>query len=129
MIKNSLKDSIISLSIDKLNFSYRIPLKKIGNTIDWRVGEKGTKGIVINNVSTWTLHLFTKETTEDTYIKQFKRIVQEHSPNNSINWEKTLLAVNIQNEYNSLIKTNSIAEKKISEDEIILMLKKKYSLN
>jgi len=129
MIKKSVKDSIISLSIDKLDFSYRIPVKRIGNIIDWRVGKKGTKGIVINNVSTWTLHLFTKETTEDRYIKQFKSIVQEHSPNSSINWDKTLLAVNIQNEYNWLIKTNSIADKKVSEDEIISILKKKYPLN
>ena len=129
MIKKSLKDNIIYLSIENLDFSYRIPRKKIGNTIDWRIGEKGTKGIIINNTSAWTLHLFTKETTEEKYLKQFKNIVEEYSSNNSINWEETLLAVRIQNEYNGLIKTNSTADKKMNEDEIISILKKKYHLN
>lgn len=129
MIKHSLKDDLIYISIDKIDFSYRIPIKKIGNTIDWRIGEKGTKGIVIQNVSTWTLHLFTKKTTEDKYIKQFKGIVQEYCSDSKINWEDTLLAVNIQNEYNWLVTTNSTAEEKISEEEIILKLKTKYKLD
>jgi len=129
MIKHSLKDNLIYISIDKMDFSYRIPIKKIGNTLDWRIGEKGTKGIIIKNVSTWTLQLFTKKTNEDKYIKQFKSIVQEHCPNSTINWEETLLAVNIQNEYNWLITTNNTAEKKINEDEIISILKKKYKLD
>ena len=129
MIKHSLKDKLIYISIDKIDFSYRIPIKKLGNTIDWRIGKKGAKGIVIKNVSTWTLHLFTKDTTEDKYIKQFKSIVQEHASNSTINWEETLLAVNIQNEYNCLITTNITAEKKIDEDEIISILNKKYKLD
>ena len=129
MIKHSLKDNVIYISIDKIDFSYRIPIKKIGNTSDWRIGEKGTAGIVIKNVSTWTLQLFTKKTTEDKYIKQFKSIVQEHSPKSSINWEDTLMAVNIQNEYNWLITTIKTAEEKIGEDEIISTLKKKYKLD
>ena len=73
--------------------------------------------------------LFTKKTTEDKYIKQFISIVQKHSLNNTINWEETRLAVNIQNEYNWLIKTNSKAEEKINESDIILNLKKKYKIN
>ena len=129
MIKHSLKDKLIFISIDNRDFSYRIPITKIGNTTDWSIGEKGTKGIVIKNVSRWTLHLFTKKTTEDKYIKQFKSIVQEHSSNSNINWEETLMAVNIQNEYNWLITTNATAEKKIDEDEIISILKKKYKLD
>ena len=129
MIKHSLKDNVVYLSIDKTDFSFRIPVKKIGNTIDWRIGEKGTTGIVIKNVSTWTLHLFTKKTTEEKYIKQFKSIVQEHDPNNAINWEKTLLAVTIQNKYNWLRTTNDTAEKKMNEDDIISILKKKYKLD
>lgn len=126
MIKHSLKDNLINVSIDKKDFSYRIPVKKIGNAIDWRIGEKG---IIIKNVSTWTLQLFTKKITEDKYIKQFKSIVQEYSANNTINWEDTLMAVNIQNEYNWLIATNNTAEKKMDEDEIISTLKKKYKLD
>jgi hypothetical protein len=131
MIKNALKDKQVHLSIDNLDFSYRIPIKKIGNTVDWRIGEKGKgkEGIVTKNVSTWTLQLFTKNTTEEEYIKQFKDIVQEHAPNNIINWDATLMAVNIQNEYNSLVKENTIADTKISEEELILSLKKKYKLD
>jgi hypothetical protein len=125
MIKHLFKNNLIYLSIDKIDFSYRIPIKKIENTIDWRIGKKGTKGIVIKNVSKWTLQLFTKKTTENKYIKQFKGIVQEHCPNSTINWEDTLLAVNIQNEYNWL----NTADKKINEDEIISTLKKKYKLD
>ena len=129
MIKHSLKDDVVFISIDKIDFSYRIPVKKIGNLIDWKIGEKGTPGIVIKNVSTWTLQLFTKKTTEDKYIKQFKSIVQEHSPNNTINWDDTFTAVKLQNEYNWLATTNKAADEKISEEEIILNLKKKYKLD
>lgn len=128
MIKHALKDDLISISIDKIDFSYRIPVKKIGKPIAWRIGEKGSEGIVMKNVSKWMLQLFTKETTEDKYIKQFKDIVQEYSPKNSIDWKETLLAVNIQNEYNWLIITNSTAEEKMNEEEIITTLIKKYSV-
>ena len=129
MIKHSLKDDIVYISIDKKDFSYRIPVKKIGNTIDWKIGEKGTKGIVIKYVSTWTIQLFTKEITESKYIKEFMSIVQEYSSDNSINWELTQLALTIQNKYNWLTTTNKTAEKKNSEDEIISTLKKKFNLD
>jgi hypothetical protein len=129
MIKHALKDDLVYISIDKTDFSYRIPVKKLGTTIDWRIGSKGSKVIVIKDVSKWTLQLFTKETTEYKYIKQFKSIVQKHCADNTINWDETLLAVNIQNEYNWLIKTNSKAEEKINESDIILNLKKKYKIN
>ena len=129
MIKQVLKDDLLYISIDKTDFSYRIPIKKIGTTIDWRIGAKGSKVILIKDVSKWTLQLFTKETTEYKYIKQFKGIVQKHCSDNTINWDETLLAVNIQNEYNWLIKTNNKAEEKINESEIILNLKKKYKIN
>ncbi len=112
-----------------MDFSYRIPIKKIGNTIDWRIGEKGAKSIVIKNVSTWTLRLFTKKTTEHKYIKQFKNLVQEHCSSSNINWQDTLLAVNIQNEFNWLMTTNNAADKKIKEDDIISNLIKKYKLD
>ena len=126
MIKHSLKDKLISVSIENLDFSYRIPVKKVGNTVDWRIGEKGTEGIVVKNVSTWTLQLFTKETSLDKYLEPFKSLVQEYAPKNTINWEDTLLAVNLQNEYNKLNAAGTAAEPKISEDEIIATLKKKY---
>ena len=129
MIKHSIKEDVISISIDKKDFSFRIPIKKIGNSIDWKVGEKGTSGIVIKNVSTWMLQLFTKKMTEDKYIKQFKSIVEEYSAKNDINWEDTLMAVNIQNEYNWLLSKNKTAAEKIDENEIISILKKKYTLN
>ncbi|MDX2361842.1 MAG: hypothetical protein QNK23_13615 [Crocinitomicaceae bacterium] len=128
MIKHSIKDNQIHISIDKMDFSYRIPIKNIGKTIDWRIGEKGTEGIVLKNVSTWTLQLFTKKTTEDKYVQQFKGIVQEHAPTNSINWEDTLVAVKVQNEYNWLTAANNTAEKKMSDDEILSILEEKYKL-
>ncbi|MFT6500871.1 MAG: hypothetical protein ACJASQ_000981 [Crocinitomicaceae bacterium] len=40
MIKHTLKDKIVSISIENIDFSYRIPTKKMGNTTDWRIGEK-----------------------------------------------------------------------------------------
>ena len=129
MMKHSIKDNTLNLSIDKVDFSFRIPLKKIGNSIDWKVGNKESKGIVIKNVSTWTLQLFTKKVTEDKYIKQFVKIVQDQSPENKINWKDTLLAVNIQNNYNWLVAKNKTAEEKLSEEEIISSLKKKYKLD
>ena len=49
MIKHTIKDNLIYISISKKDFSYRIPIKKIGNVIDWRIGENGTKSIVIKN--------------------------------------------------------------------------------
>ena len=125
MIKNKLTDKQVHLSIDNMDFSYRIPVKKIGNTVDWRVGEKGTDGIVLKQVSTWALQLFTKKITEEKYVTYFKNIVQEHAPNNTINWDLTIDAVNIQNEYNQLIA----AENKTSEEDIIASLKKKYKLD
>lgn len=128
MIKHSQKDNLVYIAIAKIDFSYRIPIKKIGNAIDWKIGSKETEGIVIQNVSTWTLQLFTKKTTDEKYIKQFTGIVQEYAPQTTINWADTILAVNIQNEYNWLVRTNNEAQEKITENEIISNLKKKYKL-
>ncbi len=129
MMKHSIKEDVLHLSIDKKDFSYRIPVKKLGNSIDWKVGNKESKGIIIKNVSTWTLQLFTKKVTEDKYIKQFVKLIQDQSPKNNINWDDTLLAVNIQNNYNWLVEKNKTAEEKLSEEEIILSLKKKYKID
>lgn len=128
MIKHSLKDNLIHISIENMDFSYRIPKKKNGNRIDWRIGEKGRTGIVIKDVSTWTLQLFTKDVTEDKYIKQFKTIVQELAPNNAINWDDTLQAVAAQNEYNKLVAINTAAEEKMTDDEILSILEKKFDI-
>jgi hypothetical protein len=128
MIKHSLKDNLIHISIENMDFSYRIPKKKIGNRIDWRIGEKGRTGIVIKDVSTWTLQLFTKDVTDDKYIKQFKTIVQELAPNNAINWDDTLQAVAAQNEYNKLVAVNTNAEEKMTDDEILSLLEKKFDI-
>jgi hypothetical protein len=129
MIKHSLKDDLVYISIGKIDFSYRIPLKKIGNTIDWKIGAKDTKGIVLKNVSTWTVQLFTKNTTEPKHIKQFQSIVQEYSKKNSIDWETTFMAVNLNNDYNWMLSTNAGAKEKINEEEMISRLTKKYKLD
>lgn len=124
MINHSLKDKVVSVSIANIDFSYRIPVKKIGNTLNWRIGEKGAEGIVIKNVSTWMLQLFTKNVTDDKYIQEFKGIVQKYAPNNSIDWKETLLAVTIQNEYNVLVA----APDKKDDNEILSILEKKHGL-
>lgn len=129
MIKQTLKENILLVSISNVDFSYRIPLKKIGNKIDWKIGKKETEGITIPAVSTWTLQLFTKQVTESKYVKEFMTIVMEHAPENTIDWEKTLLAVNVQNQYNWLSETNKTAKNKQTEIEIIESLKKKFNLD
>ncbi len=128
MIKHSIKDDTLLIAINKKDFSYRIPVKKIGNSIDWIVGEKSKKGIVIKNVSTWTLQLFTKKVTEEKYIKQFISIIQEISTDNSIDWESTLFAVEVQNKYNWMISSNKESSEKLSEKEIISNLIEKYKI-
>lgn len=129
MIVNVIKDDIIHLSIDKKDFSYRIPLKKIGNTIDWKIGGKEVKAIVMKSVSTWALQLFTKTVLDDKYIKQFQSLVEEHCPNHTINWEETFKAVIIQNEYNGRTKLNKTAKDPMTEDQIISILREKYNLS
>ena len=129
MIKQLIKENIIYLTISNEDFSYRIPVEKLGNPIDWKVGQKGTEQIVFENVSKWTLQLFTKKVTEGKYVKEFVAIVQENSPNNTVNWENTKTAVTLQNQYNWLVETNKTAKKKMTEEEIIESLKKKFNLD
>ena len=126
MINHTLQDNILSISIANKDFSYRISLKKLGNKIDWKIGEKDTDSIIVKGVSTWALRLFTKTITDAKYIEQFKDLVQEHCPNNSINWKDTLMAVKIQNEYNLLSKTNDSPK---NQNDIIAMLTEKYDLD
>ncbi|MFK8046241.1 MAG: hypothetical protein AB8B72_12160 [Crocinitomicaceae bacterium] len=128
MIKQTLKDNLLSVSIAKKDFSYRIPVEKLGTTIDWKIGEKDSEGIIVKNVSVWTLQLFTKTVTEDQYIKQFKDIVKAHSPNNTINWKDTIIAVRIQNKYNWLKSSVSNDNKIRTEREIIMDLKGQYNI-
>ena len=129
MINHSIKDKVVSVSIANIDFSYRIPVKKMGNLVNWRIGEKGTEGIVMKNVSTWTLQLFTKNVTDDKYVQEFKEIVQKYAPNNSIDWKETLLAVTIQNQYNLAIVANEAAQEKKSDGEILSVLEKEHGLS
>ncbi len=129
MIIHTLKDNILSVSIANKDFSYRISLKKLGNKIDWKIGEKDSETIIIRGVSTSALQLFTKAVTELRYVEQFKGLVQEYCPKNSINWDDTFMAVKIQNEYNSLSKTKNSAKDITIQNEIIAMLTEKYDLD
>jgi hypothetical protein len=123
MIKHSVKGEVLHISIENMDFSYRIPLQKLGKLIKWRIGKDGTDGIVMKNVSNWMLKLFSNKTTDDKHLEQFKNIVQEYAPGNSIDWNETVLAVNVQREYNRLQ-----VEDKMEEMEIILNLEEKYKL-
>ncbi|MFT7343857.1 MAG: hypothetical protein ACI9XP_000433 [Lentimonas sp.] len=127
MIKHTIKDDQIHISIDKKDFSYRIPIKKLGKTIKWKVGEKESDGIIMKNVSSVTLKLFTKDVTDEKYVVQFKDLVQELAPGNSIDWKETLLAVDVQNDYNRLMAKDKNPDKKTDEEEIIKVLEKKYN--
>lgn len=128
MIKQSLKDQILHINIANLDFSYRIPTSKLGDIINWRIGENKSKGIVIDSVSKWAIQLFTNKVTELKYVRQFQNIVLQHSPECAVNWENTFLAVSIQNDYNWQKSSSNTAKIKISEDEIIANLKQKYKL-
>tara|TARA_B100000767_G_C19403392_1_gene384896 strand:+ start:103 stop:492 length:390 start_codon:yes stop_codon:yes gene_type:complete len=128
MIKQSLKDQILHINIANLDFSYRIPTAKLGDIINWRIGENKSKGIVIDSVSKWAIQLFTNKVTELKYIRQFQNIVLQHSPICAVNWENTFLAVSIQNDYNWQKSSSNTAKIKVSEDEIIANLKQKYKL-
>ncbi len=123
MIKHSLKNELVHVSIENMDFSYRIPLQKLGKIVKWRIGKYGTEGIVMKNVSKWTLQLFTKTKMDDKYLEQFKNIVQEYVPGNSIDWNETFLAVYVQHEYNRLKTTGEL-----EEDEILSALEEKYDL-
>lgn len=128
MIKQSLKDQILHINIANLDFSYRIPTAKLGDIINWRIGENKSKGIVIDSVSKWAIQLFTNKVTEPKYIRQFQNIVLQHSPICAVNWENTFLAINIQNDYNWQKSSSNTAKIKVSEDEIIAKLKQNYKL-
>lgn len=128
MIKQAVKDNLIHVSIENRDFSYRIPKKKIGNRIDWRIGEKGTTGIVMKDVSTWTLQLFTKTVWEEQFVREFKAIVQEYAPNNAIHWDDTFTALAAQNEYTKLVDVNNAAEEKMTDDEILSILEEKFDI-
>ncbi len=123
MIKHSIKDELLHISIENMDFSYRIPLQKLGKLIKWKIGKDGKEGIVMKNVSNWMLKLFSNKVTDDKHLEQFKSIVQEYAPGNSIDWNETMLAVKVQREYNSLK-----AEGEMEEMDIILKLEKKYKL-
>ena len=124
MIKHSVKEDLLHISIDNMDFSYRIPIKKLGKPVKWIIGKYGTEGIAMKNVSKWTLQLFANRTLDDKYLEQFKTIVQKYAPKNSIDWNETILAVYVQQEYNRL----KSEEKDLEEMEIISMLEKKYQL-
>jgi hypothetical protein len=129
MIKHELKDKLIHLTIPNKDFSHRIPVEKIGKAIQWNIGDLGSERIVIKNVSRLTLRLFTQQITDEKYIQQFKDIVQEYAPKNNIDWKATLLAVTIQNEYNSRMAVQEGAASKMTSDEIIGVLEEKYGLD
>lgn len=124
MIKHSLKDDLLHISIENMDFSYRIPVSKLGKPVKWVIGKYGTEGITMRNISKWTVQLFGKNTLADAYIEQFKSIVQEYAPKNSIDWNETILAVYVQREYDRLKKE----EPNMSEKDLISTLEEKYKL-
>jgi len=127
MIEQELKDDQLHIFIKNKDFSYRIPLKKIEDLIDWKIGKNKFNTIQIKNVSKWALKIFTNNITTIENIKQFKGIMQQHCPNNTINWTETEKALNIQSHYSNLVSNSD--KNKLSETEIIAKLKKKYKLD
>ena len=127
MIKHELKNDQLHISIENKDFSYRIPLNKLEDLIDWKVGKDKSNGVVIKNVSKWTTKLFTKSITTLDDVKQFKGIVQQYCPDNTIDWNETVKAINIQSHYNNLVL--DLKKQNLSESQIIETLKKKYKLD
>ncbi len=126
MIKHELKNDQLHISIEKKDFSYRIPLNALEDLIDWKVGKDKSNPIIIKNVSKWTTKLFTKGITTIENVKQFKGIVQQYCPDNTINWGETEKALNIQSHYSNLVL--DLKNENHSEISIIAKLKKKYDL-
>jgi hypothetical protein len=129
MIKHELKDDLIYLSIDKKDFSHRIPVEKIGKAIQWTIGKNKPEGIIIRNVSKYTLRLFTQNVTDSNYVEQFQNIVHQYAPKNNIDWKATLLALKIQNEYHSRIAVLKATKDEMTEDQLIAILEAKYNLD
>jgi len=129
MIQHHCTEALVHLSIDKKDFAHRIPVQKIGKAIQWNIGPKGPDGIIIRNVSRWTLRLFTQQFTDESYLDEFKAIVHEYAPKNNIDWKATTLAVQIQNEYTSRMEQQLWAQEKMSEGEIVSFLEAKYGLD
>lgn len=75
MIKHALKDNQLHISIEGKDFSYRIPLNKIEDSINWKVGNDKSNVITINNVSKWTMKFFTNNFTIINHVRSFKGIV------------------------------------------------------
>jgi hypothetical protein len=127
MIKHELKNDQLHISIENKDFSYRIPLAKIEDLINWKVGKNPSNSIIIKNVSKWTLKLFTNNFTTIEHVKQFKGIVKQYAPENTIDWIDTEKAVNIQSHYSNL--TLDLKKENPSEEAIIAKLKKKYQID
>lgn len=126
MIKHELKEDQLHISIENKDFSYRIPLTKLEDLIDWKVGRDKSNVIVIKNVSKWATKLFTKGITTMDNVRQFKGIVQQYCPENTINWIDTEKALNVQSHYTNLVL--DLKKDNHSEESIIAILKKKYDL-
>ena len=127
MIKHELKNDQLHISIENKDFSYRIPLNKLEDLIDWKVGKEDSNRIIINKVSKWALKLFTNNFTTFDHVKQFKGIVQQYCPENTIDWIETEKAINIQSHYSNLVL--DLKKENPSESKIISDLKKKYKLD
>jgi len=127
MIKHELKDDQLHISIENKDFSYRIPLNKLESLIDWKVGKDKSNLVIIKNVSKWTLKLFTRNITTMNDVRQFKGIVQQYCPDNTIDWVETEKAVNVQSHYTNLVL--DLKKENLSEVQIIANLKKKYKLD
>jgi len=127
MIKHELKDDQLHISIENKDFSYRIPLSKLESLIDWKVGRDKSNVLIIKNVSKWTLKLFTRNITTMNDVREFKGIVQQYCPDNTIDWAETEKAVNVQSHYANLVL--DLKKENLSEVQIIANLKKKYKLD
>lgn len=124
MIKHELKNDQLHISIEKKDFSYRIPVNKLEYLIDWKVGKDKSNSIVVKSVSKWATKLFTKGITTLEHFKQFKGIVAQYCPDNTIDWVETEKAINIQSHYDNL--KLDLKKENLSEEAIIAKLKKKY---
>lgn len=127
MIKHELKNDQLHISIENKDFSYRIPLAKIEDLINWKIGKDSENSIIIKNVSKWTMKLFTNNFTTLEHVKQFKGIVKQYAPDNTIDWVETEKAINIQSHYSNLVL--DLKKENPSEAKIIANLKKKYQID
>lgn len=124
MLNYEIINDYIKIPYSNKRPRYSVELRKLGESIDWRIVEYYNEPIIVKNVSHWVMHLFVSKNLSVEFAIEFQELIKKLCPENKIDWIATERAIKMHEAYRLLLDDNNTIEPL----DILKSLKLKFNI-